>query len=26
MFGFKPYYRTILCVPAQEFEFRGIWK
>jgi hypothetical protein len=24
MFGFKPYYRTILCVPAQEFEFRGI--
>jgi hypothetical protein len=24
MFGFKPYYRTILCVPAQESEFRGI--
>jgi hypothetical protein len=26
MFGFKPYYRTIICAPAQEFEFRGIWK
>ena len=24
MFGFKPYYRTINCVPAQEIEFRGI--
>jgi hypothetical protein len=24
MFGFKPYYRTIICVPAQESEFRGI--
>lgn len=24
MFGFKPYYRTITCVPAQEVEFRGI--
>lgn len=24
MFGFKPYYRTILCSPAQESEFRGI--
>jgi hypothetical protein len=24
MFGFKPHYRTILCVPAQESEFRGI--
>jgi hypothetical protein len=26
MFGFKPYYRTIICAPAQEFEFRGVWK
>lgn len=24
MFGFKPYYRTITCVPAQETEFRGV--
>lgn len=24
MFGFKPYYRTITCVAAQEVEFRGI--
>ena len=24
MFGFKPYYRTIVCAPAQESEFRGI--
>jgi hypothetical protein len=24
MFGFKPYYRTITCVPAQEAEFRGV--
>jgi hypothetical protein len=24
MFGFKPHYRTITCVPAQETEFRGI--
>lgn len=24
MFGYKPYYRTITCVPAQEAEFRGI--
>jgi hypothetical protein len=24
MFGYKPYYRTITCVPAQETEFRGI--
>jgi hypothetical protein len=24
MFGFKPYYRTIICVPAQEVEFRGV--
>lgn len=24
MFGYKPHYRTILCVPAQESEFRGV--
>ena len=24
MFGYKPYYRTIICVPAQESEFRGV--
>jgi hypothetical protein len=24
MFGYKPYYRTIICAPAQESEFRGI--
>lgn len=24
MFGFKPHYRTITCVPAQENEFRGV--
>lgn len=24
MFGFKPFYRTITCAPAQESEFRGI--
>jgi hypothetical protein len=24
MFGFKPYYRTIVCAPVQESEFRGI--
>lgn len=24
MFGFKPYYRTINCVPAQENEFNGL--
>jgi hypothetical protein len=24
MFGYKPHYRTITCVPAQETEFRGI--
>jgi hypothetical protein len=24
MFGYKPYYRTITCVPAQESEFRGV--
>ena len=24
MFGFKPYYRTVVCVPAQETEFRGV--
>lgn len=24
MFGFKPYYRTIVCVPAQESEFNGV--
>jgi hypothetical protein len=24
MFGFKPHYRTIICVPTQENEFRGI--
>ena len=24
MFGFKPYYKTIVCVPAQESEFSGI--
>ena len=24
MFGFKPYYRSITCVPAQEVEFRGV--
>jgi hypothetical protein len=23
-FGYKPYYRTITCVPTQENEFRGI--
>lgn len=23
-FGFKPYYRTILCVPTQQNEFRGV--
>ena len=23
-FGFKPAYRTITCVPAQENEFRGV--
>jgi len=23
-FGYKPYYRTITCVPAQENEFRGV--
>jgi len=23
-FGFKPHYRTIICVPTQENEFRGI--
>ena len=23
-FGYKPYYRTIICVPTQENEFRGI--
>lgn len=23
MFGFKPYYRTVICVPAQEGEFKG---
>jgi hypothetical protein len=26
MFGFKPYYKTITCVPAQETEFNGIWQ
>jgi hypothetical protein len=24
MFGYKPHYRTITCVPSQENEFRGI--
>jgi hypothetical protein len=24
MFGYKPFYRTITCVPAQESEFNGI--
>lgn len=24
MFGFKPHYRTITCVPTQENEFRGV--
>jgi hypothetical protein len=24
MFGYKPYYNTIICAPAQETEFRGI--
>jgi hypothetical protein len=24
MFGYKPYYRTITCVPTQESEFRGV--
>lgn len=24
MYGYKPYYRTILCVPTQENEFRGL--
>lgn len=24
MFGYKPHYRTITCVPAQETEFRGV--
>lgn len=24
MFGYKPFYRTITCAPAQETEFRGI--
>lgn len=24
MFGFKPHYRTITCVPVQENEFRGV--
>jgi hypothetical protein len=24
MFGYKPFYRTITCAPAQESEFRGV--
>jgi hypothetical protein len=24
MFGFKPHYRTIVCTPTQQNEFRGI--
>jgi hypothetical protein len=24
MFGYKPHYRTITCVPSQESEFRGV--
>jgi len=24
MFGYKPHYRTIVCVPTQQNEFRGI--
>jgi len=24
LFGYKPYYRTITCVPTQENEFRGV--
>lgn len=24
MFGYKPFYRSVTCVPAQESEFRGI--
>jgi len=23
-FGYKPYYRSVLCVPTQENEFRGV--
>jgi len=23
-FGYKPYYRTIICAPAQESDFRGV--
>ena len=24
MFGYKPYYRSILCSPAQDKTFRGV--
>lgn len=24
MFGYKPHYRTIICAPTQETEFRGV--
>lgn len=24
MFGYKPHYRTVVCSPAQETEFRGV--
>jgi hypothetical protein len=24
MFGFKPYYRTVRCAPAQDTTFRGV--
>ena len=24
MFGYKPHYRTIICVPTQDNEFRGV--
>lgn len=24
MFGYKPHYRTVICSPAQETEFRGV--
>lgn len=24
MFGYKPHYRTLICSPAQETEFRGV--
>jgi hypothetical protein len=24
MFGYKPHYRTVVCAPTQEGEFRGV--